>query len=185
MWDLSFLTRDGSHVPCITRQTFNHWTTREAPGLPGWRTHHLVATLAFFRIKQRHREGWGAGEAPTAPLWAHCRCCCWPRPAGTGLQVQGSLLLRLLLSSYKRLGKQSGSPLTWSSATAQTLGSWKPVLSGLQVPFISSLLQSLESFVFTPLLLHSGGPPSPFPGLLGSNRAKSRAGKLSLSRRQR
>ena len=31
MWDVSFLTRDQTHVPCIGRQILNHWTTREVP----------------------------------------------------------------------------------------------------------------------------------------------------------
>ena len=31
MWDLSSLTRDQTHVPCIGRQILNHWTTREVP----------------------------------------------------------------------------------------------------------------------------------------------------------
>jgi len=31
MWDLSFLTRDRTHTPCIPRQILNHWTTRELP----------------------------------------------------------------------------------------------------------------------------------------------------------
>ena len=29
MWDLSSLTRDRTHTPCIGRQSLNHWTTRE------------------------------------------------------------------------------------------------------------------------------------------------------------
>ena len=32
MWDLSSPTRDRTHTPCIGRQSFNHWTTREVPG---------------------------------------------------------------------------------------------------------------------------------------------------------
>ena len=31
MWDLSSLTRDRTHIPCIGRQIFNQWTTREVP----------------------------------------------------------------------------------------------------------------------------------------------------------
>ena len=31
MWDLSSLTRDRTHVPCIGRWILNHWTTREVP----------------------------------------------------------------------------------------------------------------------------------------------------------
>ena len=31
MWDLSFLTRNQTPVPCTGRQAFNHWTTGEVP----------------------------------------------------------------------------------------------------------------------------------------------------------
>ena len=31
MWDLSSLTRDGTHIPCIARWILNHWTPREVP----------------------------------------------------------------------------------------------------------------------------------------------------------
>ena len=31
MWDLSSLTRDRTHVPCIARWIPYHWTTREVP----------------------------------------------------------------------------------------------------------------------------------------------------------
>ena len=31
VWHLSSLTRDWTCTPCIGRQSFNHWTTREAP----------------------------------------------------------------------------------------------------------------------------------------------------------
>ena len=31
MWVLSFLTEDGTCIPCIGRQNLNHWTIREAP----------------------------------------------------------------------------------------------------------------------------------------------------------
>ena len=29
IWDLSFLARDQTHVPCFGRQILNHWTTRK------------------------------------------------------------------------------------------------------------------------------------------------------------
>ena len=29
IWDLSFQTRDGTHIPCIGRQSLNHWTAGE------------------------------------------------------------------------------------------------------------------------------------------------------------
>ena len=31
MWDLSFLTRDWTHTPCVRRWSLNCWTTRELP----------------------------------------------------------------------------------------------------------------------------------------------------------
>ena len=31
MWDMSSLTSDWTHIPCIARQILNHWTTREVP----------------------------------------------------------------------------------------------------------------------------------------------------------
>ena len=33
MWDLSFLTRDGTRVPCIARRILSHRTTGEVPHL--------------------------------------------------------------------------------------------------------------------------------------------------------
>ena len=33
MWDLSALTRDEGHAPCIARQSLNHWTAKEIPTL--------------------------------------------------------------------------------------------------------------------------------------------------------
>ena len=34
MWDLSFLTRDQTHVLCIGKRSLNHWTIREVPSIP-------------------------------------------------------------------------------------------------------------------------------------------------------
>ena len=31
MWDLGSQTRDQTLVPCIARQSLNHWTTRDVP----------------------------------------------------------------------------------------------------------------------------------------------------------
>ena len=33
MWDLSSRTRDSTLIPCIGRQIFNHWSTREVPSV--------------------------------------------------------------------------------------------------------------------------------------------------------
>ena len=42
MWDLSFLTGDRTHVPCIGRQILYHWTTREVPIFSFLRNLHTV-----------------------------------------------------------------------------------------------------------------------------------------------
>ena len=34
IWDLSFLTRDGAHIPSIARLILIYWATREVPSLP-------------------------------------------------------------------------------------------------------------------------------------------------------
>ena len=33
IWGLSSLTKDQTHIPCVGRQSLNHWTAREVPGL--------------------------------------------------------------------------------------------------------------------------------------------------------
>ena len=39
MWDLSSLTRDWTHIPCIGRRSLNHWTARSVPSFvnPVWK----------------------------------------------------------------------------------------------------------------------------------------------------
>ena len=41
MGNLRSLTKDWTHVPCIARQIFNHWTTRKVPVLILKDTHNL------------------------------------------------------------------------------------------------------------------------------------------------
>ena len=41
VWDLSSLTRDWTHIPCIRRKSLSHWTTREVP------TMMLLSTLTI------------------------------------------------------------------------------------------------------------------------------------------
>ena len=45
MWDPGSLTRDWTHVPCIARQTLNHWTTREVPSTTFQMYHHPYLSL--------------------------------------------------------------------------------------------------------------------------------------------
>ena len=47
MWDLSFLTKDGTHVPCIWKWILNHWTTREI---------HSCCYKEIFRIQTMQGE---------------------------------------------------------------------------------------------------------------------------------
>ena len=42
MWDLSSLTRNQTHAPCVGRWSLNQWTTREAPPSP---FRHAVSSL--------------------------------------------------------------------------------------------------------------------------------------------
>ena len=48
MWDLSSLTRDQTHVPCIARQIPNHWTPREVPVI--YYFMHASQTVLFTSI---------------------------------------------------------------------------------------------------------------------------------------
>ena len=53
MWDLSSLTRDWTHVPCIGRWVPNHWTTREVPThlfllLPPQKSEREDMTLRYY-----------------------------------------------------------------------------------------------------------------------------------------
>ena len=65
--DLSSLTRDRTHTPCIGRPSFNHWTTREVLGpkfLSSWRDESRAQVERLFSIhlgrkKQKRRlSGW-------------------------------------------------------------------------------------------------------------------------------
>ena len=52
MWDLSYLTRDQTHVPCIGRQILNQWTTKEVPAFSGfswWAIYFVFLTLLSHR----------------------------------------------------------------------------------------------------------------------------------------
>ena len=48
MWDLSSLTRDRTHIPCIARRILNHQTTREVPA--------EVFSLSINRLKSCARS---------------------------------------------------------------------------------------------------------------------------------
>ena len=50
MWDLISPTRDGTHIPCIGRQSLNHWTAREVPTSWYLKSHYpkIMACSFFF-----------------------------------------------------------------------------------------------------------------------------------------
>ena len=81
MWDLSFLTRDQTCVPCVGVQILNHWTTREAPHDNLLRL--ILSLLPFdneetsFPKSQRQDHCWWSqgGLPPWVP-----RGLCPPRP---------------------------------------------------------------------------------------------------------
>ena len=47
VWDLSSLTRDRTHIPCIGRWILNCWTTREIPRV----LHFLLLLSHFSRVR--------------------------------------------------------------------------------------------------------------------------------------
>ena len=49
MWNLSSLTRDRTHIPCIAKQILNHWTTREVPSC--WIFFFLLDTFYLLTLK--------------------------------------------------------------------------------------------------------------------------------------
>ena len=75
MWDLSFPTRDQTHIPCIGRQSLNHWTTKEVFlemfGLSGlawcWNSDHQRAVHAEGLLQVV--EGNFRAHSPDRMLW--------------------------------------------------------------------------------------------------------------------
>ena len=58
MWDLTSLTRDRPHIPCIRKQSLSHWTTREVSPialvtnrqkLGGLKHHSPITVLQLWR----------------------------------------------------------------------------------------------------------------------------------------
>jgi len=76
IWDLSSLTRDWTHAPCIGSWSFNHWTTREVPAFSfcsctRWRQE--VETVWVSPLSKH--EKWDPGPRskgwPWTRAWAH------------------------------------------------------------------------------------------------------------------
>ena len=58
MGDLSSLKRDQTHIPCITKWSLNHWTTREFPK-QSFHSEDQVLYLACPTIKEEAQNLWG------------------------------------------------------------------------------------------------------------------------------
>ena len=84
MWDLSFLNRDQTCIPCVVRWILNNWTTREVPrpyilkGPYSW-------TEVCWRTNERQGYGWnGAGPCGALPcvlfvgIWLHSASLIFP-----------------------------------------------------------------------------------------------------------
>ena len=69
MWDLSFLTRDRICVPCIERQIFNHWTTREVPTV-----HFLMRESLACRQGQGAVGWWKHSSDVNVEIQIICKC---------------------------------------------------------------------------------------------------------------
>ena len=72
-WDLSSLTRDRTQVPCTSRQTLSHWTTREVPRTlflnvfeRFWR--RLAFESAHMVKKPFHECGWASSNPVRAQI---------------------------------------------------------------------------------------------------------------------
>ena len=108
---IRFPTGNGSRVPCIARRNFNHWTTREVPGLlveecTSARPVSLSCHLGLLS-DQRHREGWRVGEGPTAPPRAHCCRSCWSPPGSRSKAVFSRGCSFLSRKAWKAVGQPS------------------------------------------------------------------------------
>ena len=61
VWDLSSLTRDRTHVPCIARQILNRWTTREGPSFAAGKVSRFLAGSSprpiYFPLQSFHQAG--------------------------------------------------------------------------------------------------------------------------------
>ena len=64
MWHLSSPTRVWTLIPCIRRQSLNHWATREIPRRPTSKFTHMVVGRRRHREKERQeRERWRERES--------------------------------------------------------------------------------------------------------------------------
>ena len=125
MWDITSLTRDWAHIPCIGKWILKHWTTREVPCITIW-SHwlsvsvHLTSCLA----------GWW-------PVWVQAQ---GPQGCGPNLSMCSVLGWITFTSSGPWEESQCVAPLlppSWSSALsfcwflcskgcprAETTGNW-------------------------------------------------------------
>ena len=62
MWDLSSPAKAGTHIPCIGRQIFNHWTTRKVPK-PIWFLGNFLPRWLGTRVcNSQDRTSYAAGQ---------------------------------------------------------------------------------------------------------------------------
>ena len=68
IWDLSSLTRDWTHAPCIGTWSFNHWTTREVPAFSfcSFTRRGQEVEMVWVSPLSKH-EKWDPG-----PRWKDC-----------------------------------------------------------------------------------------------------------------
>ena len=103
MWDLGSLIRDGTQVPCIQRQTVNHWTTREVPYIISFHHQKFLRDreLLYSPKMGPKRQTWlydtlgperrtlGGWERKQHSAWEweswRFNCCCWVAKSGLTL----------------------------------------------------------------------------------------------------
>ena len=141
LWALSSCARDWTHVPCIARQTLNHWTTREVPSTTFQMYHHPYLSLV-------HPHSLTT-EIFTVDLHASTDAICcgqswWPK---------------LLFPSWnlQRTGKDDIQQIIWTHCREYNV-----VQGTVQVQFSHSVV---SDFLQPHGLQHARPPcPSPTPG---------------------
>ena len=121
MWDLSSLTKDWTHVPCIAKWILNHWTTSDVPGL----YYLIIPSIPEFIYTYV--------EKAMAP---HSSTLAWKIPwmeEPGGLQSMGSLRVRHdWATSLSRIEKGNGSPLQCSCLeNPRDGGAWWAAIYGV------------------------------------------------------
>ena len=68
MWDLSSLTRDRTHVPCIVRRILCHWTMREVSNVPFLKQTVMGDEKWILYNNVEWKRSWGKRNEPPSTI---------------------------------------------------------------------------------------------------------------------